>query len=487
MGLWLGNPEKQKEINEYFASINSMTLKIIEDIQKVKDDYRESWKNFTIEEREEKINEAMVSPEVMKHYPLPEVEDLDVYPTMKIDTGQKMVEFHTLTDKNEVTSKWRDEHSAPFSLQSKSQMDIRLPTVDGKKQKKKKRKGKAKKSETNGGLLGSLNGSLFGSRSSKDSKPGSKNGSIFDNLGLSSGISKSSTESGANRYYKSGSEKESYNSPSIFDKKDTSAKLDWNGDFLSLTKPQNGEVTARVNGDAKKPARDLPDISFDANFFKRQDSMKKNNDVSKYPSTITTTAKVEALPSSSLSKAYDESEFLDLYPQPKPTAQEKPKEVVQVKSTRPKEYKNKPVDKEEIKPRKKSPKHNENQTTQDSVAPVVNIAKQKKGHRKKSSSGSNQVNPRSSLTLDGAILNLEIAAEINRQQSFSSEKPMISSDKVFGDGDDLLKQIERDTTLDGWLADSPTQDSPLLARDKKQKKAEIEVEKKTGFDFLDNW
>ncbi|XP_039264322.2 uncharacterized protein LOC120340130 [Styela clava] len=485
MALWIDDPAKQKEIRDYFSSINCMTMKIIEDIMKVEDDYRESWKNFTVEEREEKINEAMVSPEVMKNYPLPEIEDLDVYPTVKIDTGQKMEELQSETDKNVVTSKWRDEHSAPFSLQTKSQMDIRIPTVDGKKQKKRKKKGKSKKSETNGGLLGSLNGSLFGSRSSKDSKPASKNGSIFDNLGLSSGNSKSSTESGANRYYKSGSEKESYDNPSIFDKKEV--KLDWGSDFLS-TKPRNGEINAPpVVDESKKSSRDLPDISFGGDFFKshdsgktNDDSTKKNGDVSK---TETMSAKIETLPSSGLSKAYNESEFMDLYPQPKPASQ------VENLSTRPKE--NKQLEsKIETKPKKKSPKHGVEKpaftTIQDNVAPVVNLSKTRKSHRKKSSSGSVQVNPRSSLTLDGAIHNLEIAAEINRKQSITSDQ-VISHEKVFGDEEDLLKQIEKDTHLETWMPEpQPTQDSPLLTSSEKHKDKEIDLQK-SGFDFLDNW
>lgn len=159
-----------------------------------------------------------------------------------------------------------------------------------------------------------------------------------------------------------------------------------------------------------------------------QNRNHNNSELSSISVSANTTdadTKPEQLPSSRpiLSKTYEESEFLDLYPMQKP--------------------------------KQASPSYD---------LPEPALLRQKKKHSKKPSGGNHQVNPRSSLTLDGAIMNLEIAAELNKRGDASKTK----SGSVFNNEEDLLRQIEDETELDDWLPD--TNDS-----------------QKTGFDFLDNW
>ncbi|KAJ8009058.1 hypothetical protein DPEC_G00084900 [Dallia pectoralis] len=80
---------EQKKL-EYFSSINSMARKIMQEREKIKD---------TVD-REEVI----------------------CYPKLLVQTGQKIVHF----GEEDIT--WQDEHSAPFSWETKSQLDFSLTT-----------------------------------------------------------------------------------------------------------------------------------------------------------------------------------------------------------------------------------------------------------------------------------------------------------------------------------------------------------------------
>lgn len=143
---------------EYFHSINPIARRIGEDITATKEAYEGLWNTLNIAERNQAINETIIQPEVALKYTLKKVEltkELpEWYPKLCIQTGMKYVIDETgsvstiqspkyLCDKlhNKLTFsiklqtlRWRDEHSAPFSFMTQSQMNLSLidPSEDMK-------------------------------------------------------------------------------------------------------------------------------------------------------------------------------------------------------------------------------------------------------------------------------------------------------------------------------------------------------------------
>ncbi|KAG7199793.1 hypothetical protein KM043_000456 [Ampulex compressa] len=110
----------------YLYSINPLARRIGEDIAATKEAYEGLWNTLTVSERNQAINETIIQPEVALRYTLAKVEKLgkdlpDWYPKLRIQTGMKYV-----IDETGSTLRWRDEHSAPFSFMTQSQMNLDL-------------------------------------------------------------------------------------------------------------------------------------------------------------------------------------------------------------------------------------------------------------------------------------------------------------------------------------------------------------------------
>ncbi|XP_030636866.1 uncharacterized protein C1orf198 homolog [Chanos chanos] len=107
---------------EYFSSINSMARKIMQEREKVKEKHGSSWDKMTPNEQDIAIDNAMMDPQIRARYAMHRVDRDEVicYPKLLIQTGQKIVHF----GEEDIT--WQDEHSAPFSWETKSQMDFSL-------------------------------------------------------------------------------------------------------------------------------------------------------------------------------------------------------------------------------------------------------------------------------------------------------------------------------------------------------------------------
>ncbi|KAK9298599.1 hypothetical protein QLX08_008096 [Tetragonisca angustula] len=108
---------------QYFYSINPLAQRIGEDITATKEAYEGLWNTLSIAERNQAINETIIQPEVALKYTLkkPEItkELPEWYPKLRIQTGMKYV-----IDETGSTLRWRDEHSAPFSFMTQSQMNL---------------------------------------------------------------------------------------------------------------------------------------------------------------------------------------------------------------------------------------------------------------------------------------------------------------------------------------------------------------------------
>ncbi|XP_054010138.1 uncharacterized protein LOC128893309 [Hylaeus anthracinus] len=110
---------------QYFYSINPLAQRIGEDITATKEAYEGLWNTLSTAERNQAINETIIQPEVALKYTLKKVEltkELpEWYPKLRIQTGMKYV-----IDETGSTLRWRDEHSAPFSFMTQSQMNLSI-------------------------------------------------------------------------------------------------------------------------------------------------------------------------------------------------------------------------------------------------------------------------------------------------------------------------------------------------------------------------
>ncbi|OXU17598.1 hypothetical protein TSAR_006999 [Trichomalopsis sarcophagae] len=115
---------------DYLYSINPLAKRIGEDVAATKDAYEGLWNTLSLEERNQALDETIIQPEVALKYASknPSCKEFpDYYPKLRIQTGMKY-----MIDETGSTLRWKDEHSAPFSFMTQSQMNLNCldQTVD---------------------------------------------------------------------------------------------------------------------------------------------------------------------------------------------------------------------------------------------------------------------------------------------------------------------------------------------------------------------
>lgn len=90
--------------------------------EKIKANHGSSWEKMTPQEQDNAIDNWMMDPHIRARYAMHRVdrEEVVCYPKLLIQTGQKIVHF------GEEDLTWQDEHSAPFSWETKSQLEFSL-------------------------------------------------------------------------------------------------------------------------------------------------------------------------------------------------------------------------------------------------------------------------------------------------------------------------------------------------------------------------
>ncbi|KAJ8688392.1 hypothetical protein QAD02_024187 [Eretmocerus hayati] len=108
---------------DYFYSLSPLAKRIGEDVKATKEAYEGLWNTLSSDERNVAIDETIIQPEVALKYTTTELEPIkeypDYYPKLRIQTGMKYV-----IDEIGSTMRWKDEHSAPFSFMTQSQMNL---------------------------------------------------------------------------------------------------------------------------------------------------------------------------------------------------------------------------------------------------------------------------------------------------------------------------------------------------------------------------
>nr|XP_033795378.1 uncharacterized protein C1orf198 homolog [Geotrypetes seraphini] len=111
--------ERERKRFTYFSSLNSMARKIMQDKERVRQRYGPDWERMAPREQDEAVDRCLIDPQVQARYAL----HREPPGPRAVVTGQKVVHFGD----EDIT--WQDEHSAPFSWETRSQMEFTITSV----------------------------------------------------------------------------------------------------------------------------------------------------------------------------------------------------------------------------------------------------------------------------------------------------------------------------------------------------------------------
>lgn len=120
--------ERERKRFSYFSSLSPMARKIMAEKERIRERYGPDWERLPPRQQDEIIDKSLVQPHIQARYaahrgtargsPTPVC-----YPNLRLNTGQKVVHFGD----EDIT--WQDEHSAPFSWETKSQMEFSIASL----------------------------------------------------------------------------------------------------------------------------------------------------------------------------------------------------------------------------------------------------------------------------------------------------------------------------------------------------------------------
>ncbi|XP_059253329.1 uncharacterized protein C1orf198 homolog isoform X1 [Mustela nigripes] len=113
--------DRERKRFTYFSSLSPMARKIMQDKEKIREKYGPEWARLPPAQQDEIIDRCLVGPGALAPRDpgdSGDSEDLVRFPGLRGPTGQKVVRFGD----EDIT--WQDEHSAPFSWETRSQMEF---------------------------------------------------------------------------------------------------------------------------------------------------------------------------------------------------------------------------------------------------------------------------------------------------------------------------------------------------------------------------
>nr|XP_056709249.1 uncharacterized protein C1orf198 homolog [Euleptes europaea] len=120
--------ERERKRFSYFSSLSPMARKIMAEKERIRQRYGPDWERLPPAQQDDLIDRGLVEPRVQARYaahrgapaaPAPAA----CYPSLRLHTGQKVVRFGD----EDIT--WQDEHSAPFSWETTSQMEFSIASL----------------------------------------------------------------------------------------------------------------------------------------------------------------------------------------------------------------------------------------------------------------------------------------------------------------------------------------------------------------------
>ncbi|XP_042744732.1 uncharacterized protein C1orf198 homolog isoform X2 [Lagopus leucura] len=113
--------ERERKRFSYFSSLSPMARKIMAEKERIRERYGPEWERLPPRQQDEIIDKCLVEPHIQARYAAhrgtarPPAAPAS-YPSLRLNTGQK-----------DIT--WQDEHSAPFSWETKSQMEFSIASL----------------------------------------------------------------------------------------------------------------------------------------------------------------------------------------------------------------------------------------------------------------------------------------------------------------------------------------------------------------------
>ncbi|XP_020656857.3 uncharacterized protein C1orf198 homolog [Pogona vitticeps] len=120
--------ERERKRFTYFSSLNPMARKIMAEKERIRERYGPEWERLPPRQQDEIIDKSLVGPHIQARYAAHRGAAQSTpppvcYPNLRLNTGQKVVHFGD----EDIT--WQDEHSAPFSWETKSQMEFSIASL----------------------------------------------------------------------------------------------------------------------------------------------------------------------------------------------------------------------------------------------------------------------------------------------------------------------------------------------------------------------
>ncbi|XP_070257278.1 uncharacterized protein C1orf198 homolog isoform X2 [Myotis yumanensis] len=105
--------ERERKRFSYFASLSPMARKIMQDKERIREKYGPEWARLPPAQQDAIIDRCLVGPSAPAPRAPGDPEEPARFPALRGPTGQKLVRFGD----EDIT--WQDEHSAPFSWETK--------------------------------------------------------------------------------------------------------------------------------------------------------------------------------------------------------------------------------------------------------------------------------------------------------------------------------------------------------------------------------
>ncbi|KAF6073117.1 hypothetical protein HJG60_001752 [Phyllostomus discolor] len=115
--------DRERKRFTYFSSLSPMARKIMQDKEKIREKYGPEWARLPPAQQDEIIDRCLVGPSAPAPRGPGDPEELARFPGLRGPTGQKVVRFGD----EDIT--WQDEHSAPFSWETRSQMEFSISAL----------------------------------------------------------------------------------------------------------------------------------------------------------------------------------------------------------------------------------------------------------------------------------------------------------------------------------------------------------------------
>ncbi|XP_052022574.1 uncharacterized protein C1orf198 homolog isoform X1 [Apodemus sylvaticus] len=115
--------DRERKRFTYFSSLSPMARKIMQDKEKIREKYGPEWARLPPAQQDEIIDRCLVGPRAPAAADAGDLRDPERFPGLRGPTGQKLVRFGD----EDIT--WQDEHSAPFSWETRSQMEFSISSL----------------------------------------------------------------------------------------------------------------------------------------------------------------------------------------------------------------------------------------------------------------------------------------------------------------------------------------------------------------------